>query len=93
MATSSTTATAKKRGQSARPKNWREWTVDETHEWAVTQIGKDVADLLRKHKINGVVLAKLKEQDLRQPPIAMTVFGDMKVRVCLCVCVARNLVS
>jgi hypothetical protein len=34
--------------------------------------------VFERHRIDGVVLSKLSERDLREPPISMDVFGDMK---------------
>ena len=56
-------------------------------EWSTAQVGEWLKDngfssyvnqLSKQHKIDGLALLTLTEQDLRQPPIEMTILGDIK---------------
>lgn len=55
------------------------WTCEDVEFW-LEEIGLDkYAELLTKtHKIDGQVLMHLTEKDLREPPLQMTVLGDIK---------------
>ncbi|XP_025078256.1 sphingomyelin synthase-related protein 1-like isoform X2 [Pomacea canaliculata] len=56
-----------------------EWTCDDVEKWLVEQGFADYCDILcRQHKLDGQVLLMLTEDDLKQPPIKLTVLGDIK---------------
>ncbi|KAL8580031.1 hypothetical protein ACOMHN_061352 [Nucella lapillus] len=56
-----------------------QWSCDTVADWLRQQGFGDYSDLLcSQHKIDGPALLSLSEDDLKQPPIKMTVLGDIK---------------
>ncbi|KAK7111697.1 sphingomyelin synthase-related protein 1-like isoform X2 [Littorina saxatilis] len=55
------------------------WTCQDVADWLTQEGFSEYSDLLcRQHKIDGPTLLALSEDDLKQPPIKMTVLGDIK---------------
>ena len=55
------------------------WTCENVADWLAQQGFGDYSDMLcSQHRIDGPALLTLSEDDLKQPPIKMTVLGDIK---------------
>lgn len=55
------------------------WSCEEVGEWLKKNNFHEYITLLTKdHKIDGTALLELQEADLRQPPLEITVLGDIK---------------
>ena len=55
------------------------WTCENVANWLTEQGFGDYSDMLcQQHRIDGPALLTLSEDDLKQPPIKMTVLGDIK---------------
>jgi len=61
------------------------WTTEDVAEWLKQNHFDRYVDLFTKqHKIDGRALALLTENDLRSPPLALSVLGDIKhLMICL----------
>ena len=61
------------------------WSTDEVANWLRSKHFHEYVDLLTvKHKIDGQVLLMITENDLRLPPISLSVLGDIKrLMICL----------
>ncbi|XP_035668704.1 phosphatidylcholine:ceramide cholinephosphotransferase 1-like [Branchiostoma floridae] len=56
-----------------------EWSTDDVRRWMVDKGFQEYTELLcDRHRLNGVALLSLTEEDLREPPISMHVLGDLK---------------
>ncbi|XP_062612028.1 sphingomyelin synthase-related protein 1-like [Saccostrea cucullata] len=62
-----------------KKKSVKNWSCEEVKDWLVgegfTQYSKTLCDT---HKIDGQVLLSLTENDLKQPPLQLSVLGDIK---------------
>lgn len=56
----------------------KKWTIDDVSEWLRENGFDEYVDLFASHKIDGSVLVHLTETDLREPPMKLTVLGDIK---------------
>lgn len=56
-----------------------EWSSDDVGEWLEENGFEDYVDLFcKKHRIDGAVLLTLTESDLRNPPLQISILGDLK---------------
>jgi hypothetical protein len=77
VTTVTTTVTTKK--SAPRAAEFQLWTNDDVCSWARDcRLSPATVELLRLHEIDGLTLSKLRESDLREPPIQMKIFGEMK---------------
>ena len=56
-----------------------QWSCDDVYQWMVENNFSEYAELFRtKHKIDGEALLSIDEYDLRQPPLQISILGDIK---------------
>ena len=57
----------------------KQWTCDNVYDWMIENDFAKYAELFRTtHKIDGASLLSIDEYDLRQPPLQISVLGDIK---------------
>lgn len=55
------------------------WSVQQVGQWLETEGFPDYVPMLcDQHRLDGQSLLSLREDDLRKPPLQMTVLGDIK---------------
>lgn len=54
------------------------WNVQEVTNWLKKEGFSNYTEQFQRHKIDGLVLVRLTEQDLRSPPLQLAVLGDIK---------------
>jgi len=70
-----------------------DWTTDDVSAW-LSDVGfSSYSHLLTvEHRVDGRALLHMTESDLRQPPVSMSVLGDIK-NLSLCICQLKASIS
>jgi len=54
------------------------WTCEDVEQWLEKNKFESYVELFKEHLIDGTVLLCMQESDLRQPPLQLSVLGDIK---------------